>query len=296
MNVRQLQLQPSTHFHLIYLTANDQRNFSIDYLNFRNMALRNPGVTRLEITIAISRVRPFTKANRKEVDALVRCASASSWLHVRSVIWKGNLGRDFSSAEAGLKSLDGHVADDDYVMIRNRSAYGPFSDGWYRSYVDQYGQHPHTGLVGNTINLVGPPTQQEGTDGRHVQTYVYLSQWKYLAPLANDFPGNRCTDNPGAILHGEVGLSRKFMAAGMNISCLYWPEHAFGSATPDDQSLPHFDIKSEVEGLPFRYKFPNYRRNPASMWRRIVWVTSARWLFHFGRTPPVRHLHVANYG
>lgn len=263
-----------TCYRLAYLTANDGRDFSIDYLNFRNMARRPPGVEHVEITIAISRVRPVSRANLRQIDALVRLAEASPWLSVRTVIWKGNVGRDFSSAQACLQSMAEVAASTDYVMLRNRSAYGPLCDDWYSAYVAQYEKHPDTGLVGSTISLVGPPWHATTDDVRHVQTYVYLSQWRHLAPLIDEFPGCRCKDNPTAIVQGELGLNQQIMAAGLGISCLHWPEHVFRTGSLDDPSLPRRDIKSELSGLPFLYKFPAYRRSRGPFWRRLAWVSS----------------------
>lgn len=282
--------------HLIYVTANDQRNFSVDYLNFRNMAVHPPGVERVDVTLAISCVRPWSRVDGREIGALVRSVAAAPWLSVRAVILKGNVGRDFGSTEAGLRSLDGAVADDDFVMVRNRSAYGPFGGDWYRCFVDQYRRHPGTGLVGNTINLAGPPTMPPGEDGRHVQTYVYLGRWRDLAPLVGDYPGNRCHDNPSAIKEGELGLSHRLMAAGLDISCLCWPDQVFGATTADDPALPRRDIKSEAGDLPFRYKFPSYRRDSKALLARAAWVIGARWpLRRAGAGVDDLFRHVAGY-
>jgi len=146
-----------TRYHLAYLTANDRSDFIADYLHFRNMARRCPGVPHVEITIAVSRVRPFSAAYTRALDGLVRCAAASPWLSVRAVIWKGNVGRDFGSTQACLKSIAEVATVQDYVMVRNRSAYGPLTDSWYSAYIEQYEKHPATGLVGSTINLIGHP-------------------------------------------------------------------------------------------------------------------------------------------
>lgn len=263
------------HF-LAYLTANDGRDFSIDYLNFRNMAQLHPGVPLVEITIAISEVRKRSSFDVRQVDALVRLVSAVPWIKVLAVIWKDNLGRDFSSAEKALRFIAPTAGDDDAVMVRNRSAYGPFAAGWYAKYQSQFHSRADSGLVGNTIHLSGPPNMPDGMDPRHVQTYVYLSQWRHLRALLDDFPGRQCTDNPGAILHGELGLSQRMMARGLSLSCLHWPDHGFATASIDDPSLPAGDIKSTVEGLPFRYKFPAYRRALLPQILRLAWAFKAR--------------------
>lgn len=284
-------------YHMAYLTANDGRDFSIDFLNFRQMTLWSPGVPRVEITIVVSQVRPFTEANVRQVDALVRCAMTVPWLHVRAVVWKGNIGRDFSSAEAGLRSMTEEAADDDFILVRNRSAYGPFSKDWYTAYVEQFGRDARTGLVGTTINLTGPSNMPAQFDPRHVQTYVYLSRWRYLAPLIGKYPGRNCMDNPGAILHGELGLNRYFMDGGFGISCLYWSEYLFTKESADDPELPRTDIKSSVSGMPFRYKFPAYRRSSSSLLRRTVWVIGTYWPWRrTSGTSGYRVYHMADYG
>lgn len=275
----------SPNYFLAYLTANDGRDFSIDYLNFRNMARYPPGVSCVEITIAISHVRPFSSSDARQIAALVHLVSAVPWLRVRTVIRKGNVGRDFSSAEACLRSMADNARNDDFVMVRNRSGYGPFTSGWYSMYVDQYRRYADSGLVGTTMHLSGPPHMPEGMDPRHVQTYVYLSQWRHLSTLLTDFPGRHCTDNPGAILYGELGLSQRILAQGLGLSCLHWPNHFFIAGSSDDPALPSGDIKAEVTGLPFRYKFPAYRRAFAPQLMRLFWVftTQISWLWR--RTP-----------
>lgn len=261
-----------TRYHLAYLTANDRRDFTADYLHFCNMAQRCPGVAHVEITIVVSRIRSYPAADTRALDGLVRCAAASPWLSVRAVIWKGNVGRDFSSAQACLKSIAKIATVQDYVMVRNRSAYGPLTDSWYRAYIEQYEKHPATGLVGNTINLIGHPLKPDNADSRHVQTYVYLSQWRHLEPLIDDYPGSKCTARLEVIAQGEIGLSRRIMDSNLQISCLYWPDHTFSASSPDDPSLPHEDIKRKAVGLPFQYKFPGYLRSPSAFFRRLVWL------------------------
>lgn len=287
----------SQNYYLAYLTANDGRDFSIDYLNFRNMARHPPGVPCVEVTIAISQVRPFSSADARQIFALVHLASSVPWLRVRTVIWKGNIGRDFSSAEACLRSLAESAYDDDFVLIRNRSGYGPFSGGWYSVYIDQFRRHANSGLVGSTMHLSGPPNMPQGMDPRHVQTYVYLSQWRHFSSLLADFPGRQCTDSPGAILYGELGLSHRIMAQGLSLSCLHWPGHVFTSKSSDDPALPLGDIKSEVAGLPFRYKFPAYRRAFTPQLLRLFWMFATYMPWFWRRTPTAspRQLHLNDY-
>lgn len=263
---------PDRTCHMAYLTANDSTCFALDSLHFRNMAQLSPGVEKVEITIVVSRTRPQSKLQERALEALVGLAEASPWLSVASVIWKGNIGRDFSSARVGLAEIGRRAGESDYVMVRNRSAYGPITDFWFQRYIDQYERYAHTGLVGSTINLTGHPSRPETDDSRHVQTYVYLSQWRHLAPLIDDYPGSNCTDRLDVIEQGEIGLSGRIMKGGLGISCLYWPQHVFSESSFDDPTLPREDIKQQAVTLPFRYKYSNYCRNPAALFRQFVWI------------------------
>ena len=263
-------LASSPRFHLIYLTANDQPNFSIDYLNLLYMAYLSPGVEKVELTLVVSAVKPVSNANRRELDALVKLVSESPWLVCKGIIWKGNVGRDFSSAYAGLSSIKPDAVSGDYVMVRNRSAYGPFMHDWYARFVDQYTRFPDSGLVGNTINLSGPVDAPEHSLP-HVQTYVYLSQWWVFSALLDDFPGLSSCDNRSAIVSGELGMSRAILAMSLRLSCLYWPDRCFCADLSQLDGLPLRDIKSEANDLPFRYKFPAYRRGRQAMLKRVFW-------------------------
>jgi hypothetical protein len=260
-------------YYLAYLTANDLGSFNLDHLHFRNMARRDPGVPFVEVVVAVSEVLPFSATDRRSLELLAECAAQSQWLGVSVVIWKGNVGRDFGSARACLKWIAESARDEDFVMVRNRSAYGPLCGDWYGAYIAQYRRHPNTGLVGSTINLVGHPKIPPGEVwSPHVQTYVYLSKWRHLEPLVADYPGSSRASRPEVIAQGEIGLSRRIMGGGLRISSLCWPDRAFDTQSPDDLSLPHTDIKSEVRGLPFLYKQSGYTYRPQALAARAVWV------------------------
>lgn len=243
------------------------------------MADRDPGVPGVEITVAISRVRPFSTMDRRAIDGLIRRAASSRRLNVRVVIWKGNIGRDFSSARACLASIAEVAADHDFVMVRNRSAYGPLTDSWYHAYVRQYEKFPSTGLVGSTINFSGHPRRPTGGDSIHVQTYVYVSQWQHLKVLVPDYPGSQCDDRLELIVAGEIALSRRIMDRGLRLTCLHWPDHAFDSLTRPDPSLPRADIKRSVVRAPFRYKYRQYHQSPTAVLQQLVWFAGLRMPF-----------------
>ncbi|MFT3906446.1 MAG: hypothetical protein QM718_09100 [Steroidobacteraceae bacterium] len=276
---------------LLYLTANDEGRFTTDAQHFARMCQCHPGVERVEVLIVVSAVRPFSAADQRALDWLIADCAACGWLSIRAVIWKGNVGRDFSSAEAGLRVLAGAPgnglmqpapAAGDFVMVRNRSGYGPFAAGWYRAYVDQYQRDPQTALTGSTLCLRGHPRLASDPPWAHVQTYVYLSQWRHFAPLADHYPAARCVDRTELIVTGEIGLSRGLLLAGWRISCLHWPELAFDAGLAMDSSLPRIDFKNQDLGLPIRYKFKGYRRGLRA-WR-LRWRSA--WREWRGQAPP----------
>jgi hypothetical protein len=272
---RDSPLADPRRYYLAYLTANDQRSFLLDYLHFRNMAVRDPGVPAVDVVIAISRVRPFSAADRRDLEYLVRHAAESPWLRIHAVIWKGNVGRDFGSADACLKWIARAARPDDYVMVRNRSAYGPTSGDWYRAYVSQYRRHAGTGLVGSTINLIGHPKISRDGLSPHVQSYVYLSEWRRFAALLADdrgYPGSRCTERLDLIEQGEIGLSKRVMESGLRISSLYWPEYAWGSGDAIEPSLPRADIKSEAREVPLSHRLRGYTLSPSALKMRTEWA------------------------
>ena len=236
------------------------------------MIKRNPGVPEVLLYVAISRVRKFTTADNKAIDQLIRLTSNCPWLDTRTVIWKGNVGHDFSSAEACLRTISETANADDYVMIRNRSGYGPSKDSWYSAYVKQFNKSPAMGLVGSTINFDGYHRPTISGIKTHVQTYVYLSKWQHLKPLYDQYPGARCTDRKELIIEGEIGLSRYMMDCGLQLSCLHWPNHVFGVTFPKDPKLPQIDIKKTVTDIPIRYKYSSYLRQLRKLPWKLIWL------------------------
>jgi hypothetical protein len=272
---------PTGRCFLAYLTANDSRHYLADFLNFRHMARWRPGVERLAVYIAVSRVQPFSRVDRAAIDGLLSLAAACEWLDVRGVLWKGNVGRDFGSAEACLQAIGAEAQPDDYVMVRNRSSHGPREANWYRRYIDQYARFPNTGLVGSTINLrchlpVDGPTA-------HVQTYAYLTQWRHLQPLASAFPAAGCVERRDVITRGELGLSRSMLERGLGLSSLHWPDEYFDAQRLNAEHLPQTDIKRGARDVPLRYKYRSYFWQPGDLPAQLAWY--ARLRAHTGQQP-----------
>jgi hypothetical protein len=260
--------------YLAYLTANDQELFLADYLNFRHMVRFPPGVPSVIVYVAMSAAKPLRATDYLALEALMELASTCEWLEVRRVLLKGNVGRDFSSAEACLQAIAEEAWADDYVMVRNRSAHGPLRDNWYRDYADQLERFSATGLVGSTIDFRSHlPVSGVQT---HVQTYAYLSTWKHLQPLAAEFPAARCLAREDLITQGELGLSRNFLERGLGLSCLYWPWEQFTRERPSADYLPQVDTKRASCSLPLRYKYREYFWSKQDLPAQLAWCWRLR--------------------
>lgn len=262
--------------YLAYLTANDDGSYIKDMLNFTNMARFSPGVDHINLVIAISAVRPFTDSDMKRIKDLLQLFENCSWISVSKVILKGNVGRDFSSAYVCLKEIAKTAAGRDVVMVKNRSGYGPLCPGWYDAYASLLGSREDLGLVGSTINFHGHPKKNQSGINTHVQTYVYMSYWKYFSEILDNFPAIRCTDRLELIVEGEIGLSRMFMDRNLALSCLAWPDHSFTLAHPTNPQLPAGDIKRKVRNVPVRYKFRAYGR--WCLYLKIKWFFKINFL------------------
>lgn len=261
---------------IAYLTANDDSSYTKDMLNFTNMAKFNPGVEHIDLFIAISEVRPFTDSDIIKVQHLARILKNCEWISVKSIILKANTGRDFSSAHVCLNEIAKHATDQDIVMVKNRSGYGPLCPDWFKAYSELLHSHPETGLVGSTINFSGHPKKKSYGIKTHVQTYVYMSYWKYFNEILDTFPAIKCTDRTNLIVEGELGLSTLFLKRGLSLACLAWPNHLFSLSRLTDSSLPQNDIKHKVKSIPIRYKYDAYGRwciLAKIKWYLLIWCS-----------------------
>jgi len=255
--------------YIAYLTANNDSSYTKDMLNFTNMAKFNPGVEHIDLFIAISAVRPFTDSDIKKIKQLAYIFKDCRWISLKKVILKGNIGRDFSSAYVCLNDIAKHASGQDIVMVKNRSGYGPLCPDWFKTYVDLLRSNAVIGLVGSTINFSGHPKKESPEITTHVQTYVYMSYWKYFHEIIDMFPAINCTDRINLIVEGELGLSRMFLEKNLALSCLAWPEQVFTLLRPNAPLLPQDDIKKTVRNLPIRYKYYSYGR--WSLYSKIRW-------------------------
>jgi len=257
-------------YFLGYLTANDDPSFLIDYLNIKNMARYKPGVSPVHVCISISKVREINNTDRQRIKQLKKALLQAKHISHVKIITKDNIGRDFSSAQKCLEYFSQFCSDDDYVLIRNRSGYGPFDNQWYLAYVRQNQKMPGGGLTGSTINQNGLPSVKMDGSHTHVQTYVYLSQWKHFKNIVHDFPGADNNNKRDVILEGELGLSSSFLDRGLSLNCLEWNKYVFTSENNYYSELPVVDIKKLSSEVPIRFK---YRRYIYRFWSIIDGIT-----------------------
>lgn len=248
---------PLTEYLLSYSTANDMASYPLDYANASRMARPAPGLAPVEVYISVSEVRERSRLDERRVRGIAERMQRNPALRVRDITFKSNVGRDFSSAAANLHKMSAERANDAFVLFLNRSAHGPMSTHWYRDFIRQFERHPNSGLCGNTINFSGLYGGAADGGHTHVQTYAYLSKLSALATLQGGIPGQDCRSREEAIINGEIGLSRHFLAAEKSLTSLAWPEHAFDWENSHDPELPQGNISHTVRGLPFRHIHDN---------------------------------------
>lgn len=237
---------------LLYATANDAGGYLRDTRNFERLAQRDPGVGEIEVVVAVSEVQPASRLDRRWYRMLADRLQANPAYRVREIVFKPNVGRDFSSWQHALNVLDNIGDDGDPVFLVNRSAYGPLEDGWYARFSRHFERYPNTGLCGNSINFELNDIVDNGAN-THVQSYALMSRLGVLRQLLDDFPGRLADSRLEAIRDGEVGLSRRLLGMGYGLSCLWWPQHVFTAKTPHDPSLEQDNPAPRLKGLPYRH-------------------------------------------
>ena len=252
-------------YYLAYLTANDSPTFHVDYFNFLHMTRLDPGVDSIKVYVAVSLAKPWTTLDEQIITAIMNLANSCSWLNVKAVILKNNTGRDFSSALKCLELISATAADEDYIMVRSRSSRGPKHSSWYKKYIKQFHKFENTGLVGSTINLKDHKVRGNKSNVAHIQTYIYLSQWKFVKELLLDFPATNVTSHIDAILHGEIELSQKIMSKGWRISSLQRPDLVVDAINQNEAIHQTGDVIVDLEALPFIHKRKVKKKNSRLM-------------------------------
>lgn len=254
--------------YMVYVTANDEEYFMADFLNFLDMKRLSPGVGKIQLYIAMSKIKEI---NSNKLNNLLNIFIDSSWIEVRSVIIKGNIGRDFSSIESCLDEIRKEAKPEDNVLIKNRSGYGPLMTNWYKEYLQQYLTLKNGGIVGSTINFTGHPQGKIKENTTHIQTYTYFMKFKEILSLYPPFPASDCTDRVELIEEGEIGLTQKILNSGKEVTSLFWREYIFNKEYQNDKKLPQRDIKTEATNIPFVYKYKKRFRSLKYLPFQLLW-------------------------
>ena len=239
-------------FFMLYATANDD-DYSLDFLHFNQMKKFVSGVDVIKLVLVVSLVAEKSHKDAQfELAAKKKCASSNS-IKLDSVIFKTNVGRDFSSVATGLAYIKKNYGfNESFILIRNRSAYGPFSNDWFSDFKDLLTQS-EIGMVGATLNFLEHPDIGKRVRP-HVQTYVYMIKPCLLDGLLEDFPATNCENRLQLIDQGEIKLSELVCTAGFKLLSLQFPTQKVGRDTPNSEKILERDPRDYSAKLVFKHR------------------------------------------
>jgi hypothetical protein len=229
---------------LAYATANEGTNYLVDAANIQRWISLRAGLEPIHVCFAVSQVHRRNKFEERFFRKLADQLEQSGRFRVVDIIFKSNVGRDFSSWKACLSRFRSLADPDDFVLMLNRSAYGPLTKNWFYRYTVPFSERPGLGICGSSIN------QQFKT---HVQSYAWMSRMGIMTELLKDFPGAKARTRSEAIFIGEIGTSQRIMAQGHSITSLAWPQEVFDSGRPNERTFPQFNIAPDLSDTPFRH-------------------------------------------
>jgi hypothetical protein len=234
---------PENKYFHCYATANDDRFYYRDIQNLLRIKNTDPGVTKIQLYVAISEVEKINSIDRTFIWAVKKLFYQHPSIVLKKIFFKTNIGRDFSSYSIMNYFIKDEAAPDDYVFFQNRSGYGPFREGWLNEIILQYKKFDRTAICGSTINFRDHPNRSQKKDLPHVQTYAFLTKILFLEKLGNFFPGAKESSRLEIILQGEIGLSQFFIRRGFGITCMEWPDEYINN---ESKPINNKDIKDSV--------------------------------------------------
>jgi|GEM_PF-2070100 len=247
---------PGIFFHC-YATANDKRLYLKDIQNLVRIKNADHGVGKLILYIAISKVKGLNFFDKLFMNTVKKLFHNHPTIELRSIYFKSNKGRDFSSYASLHRRVKQLASDEDYIFFQNRSAFGPYLDNWLSSFVRQFEKFEHVAVCGSTINFNDHHMRSDDKIP-HVQTYAFLTKAKYFNLFGECFPAEDETERLKIILEGEIGLSQYFLQRDMKITCMEWGDRAI---TNNCKALYDGDIKIAVKGDHQFYHRKYFRRN-----------------------------------
>ena len=259
---------------MVYVTANDTALFK-DYINLYLSRKFHPGVTPVQLCIVVGGAKKFTRFHRWMLRRIISMVESGRHLQCKQVILKNNAGWDFGSTAQGLRELSKEAQPEDYILVRNRSTWGPHANGWYKKYADLLASSDELGLVGSTLGLKDHPTRRRTYDTAHVQSYVYASQWKFLSDLLPAFPGQEAANHLDAVLHGEIELSQEIMKRGWNLAALNYDGLQITYNNQNDFTPSHLKQYSPAGDIPISKD--NQERNRKYYLKILLILTTIIW-------------------
>jgi len=260
--------------YMVYVTANDTALLK-DYINLYLSRKFDPGVATVQLIIVVGGAKKFKRLHRWMLHRIISMVESGRRIKCKLVILKTNAGWDFGSAAQALQALSSEAQSEDYILVRNRSTWGPHADGWYKKYIDLLDISDQLGLVGSSISFKDHPARKRNYDIAHVQTYVYASQWKFLSALLPGFPGREATNHLEAVLQGEIELSQEIMKRGWNLAALNYQGLQVSYNNQNDFTPSHLKQYAPASDIPISKD--NQERNRKYYLKILLILTTIIW-------------------
>jgi len=259
-----------------YATANDRKHYLRDIRNLIRLKNAVPGVNEVFLYIAISKMKRLNLLDKLFAGTIKNLFVSHQYFELKEIFFKENKGRDFSSYASLIRKLLPEATENDYVFFQNRSAYGPFENGYFNRFINQFNRFDNVALCGSTINFANRDQQKFSLP--HVQTYTFFTRLKYLKMILKDFPGEHETEREKIIHEGEIGLSQFFLERNFGITCLEWPSSLVKKDSPP---LASDDIKEYVTAQHPYYHRQYFRRHKKERKKNRVLQPLGIFLFAF---------------
>jgi hypothetical protein len=272
MDIRNKKLERN-YFHC-YATANDQSLYFQDLQNLMRLKKYDSGYRKIKLFIAISEVKTVGILDRLFMKLIKKMFHMHPSIELKEVVFKNNVGRDFSSFESLFLKVKQIAHSDDYIFFQNRSGHGPFRKQWYTNFVKQFEKFESIAICGSTINFMDHPNRSLNKNVPHVQTYSFLTKVFYMTMLNGNFPGSEETTKFDIICKGEIAFSQFFLEKKYNITCIEWPDEAISNQS---KAIVTSDVKKNVTAKHYFYHRKYLRKNIKAIIHRnlngaFIWI------------------------
>jgi hypothetical protein len=266
-------------FFLSYATANDDPLYTRDLVNFRHYAKMDPGVEKIDVYISVSEVHPKSENDEAAWASLAKVLKRNKKLDVRRIKFFCAPGRDWRALYQNLMSIMEISDMEDYLFFNNRSASGPYTQYWYRTFLEHLKTDWRIGGVASTIwlNMGAKPYHVYEGLGPHLQAIGILTRVGDCARMMDNFPGIEAKSTIEGVRQGEAGFSLRLLEAGKRIASLYQPNMTISRDEFDTAGAPLGCPRKEAAlraNLPFKYRkvTPLYLLHPQHWLAMVLWL------------------------